>query len=193
MDKVLLRLSFSSATRFFLLFILIKLISIVLLIHSHMFTFQVLISKIAGPEVMLVFAIVFAIFLYKKNDTKDFYILLFTSTTAMFFTYTIKHWLKIPRPAGMLILEDGYRFPSGHATMAAVVMSLGIYYTHRYIHDKYTRYFLYLSAATWYVLVSYSRIYLKVHLPIDVLAGGIIGAVSTIVVVKIFKHLHYYK
>lgn len=95
---------------------------------------------------MFALAIVLAIFLYNKKDPKDFYTILFTSTTAMFITYTIKYWLNVSRPKGMLILEEGYRFPSGHATMAGLVMSLGIYYTHLHVKDKQLRYFLYTSA-----------------------------------------------
>ncbi len=158
-----------------------------------MLNFQILISQISGPEIMFALAIVLAIFLYKENNTKDFYTILFTSTTAMCSTYTLKYLLKMPRPTDILVTANDYRFPSGHATMAAIVMSLGIYYTHIHIKDKHVRYFLYTSAVAWYVLVSYSRLYLHAHYFIDIFVGGIIGTLSTIVILKIFKHLHYYK
>jgi undecaprenyl-diphosphatase len=76
--------------------------------------------------------------------------------------------------------------------MAAVVMSLVIYYSHKHIKNDYLRYFLYVVSVAWFALVSYSRLYLGVHYPIDILAGGVIGVASTIIVMKIFKHLHYY-
>lgn len=158
-----------------------------------MLAFQILISKIAGPEIMFILVTIVATFLYKKNNTRDFYTILFTSSFAMITTYTIKHLLKIPRPDTMLIPEVGYRFPSGHATMAALVMSLGIYYAHRYVHDKQLRYFLYISAVAWYILISYSRIYLHVHFLIDVIAGGIVGVLSTIIVVKIVRRFYSHK
>lgn len=158
-----------------------------------MLNFQILISQISGPLIMFVFTIVLAILLYKKHDTKDFYTILFTSTTAMFITYSLKYLLKIPRPVDMLTTANDYRFPSGHATMAAVIMSLGIYYTNLKIKNKHLRYFLYICAVSWYILVSYSRLYLHVHYPIDVIVGGCVGIVATTLVLKIFKHLHYYK
>ena len=158
-----------------------------------MLSFQIFISQISGPLVMTIFTIVLAIALYKKNDTKDFYTIIFTSTTAMFVTYSLKYTLKVPRPDNMLAFATDYRFPSGHATMAAVLMSLGIYYTHLHIKHKSLRYGLYSCALAWYLLVSYSRLYLQVHYPIDVIVGGAVGVITTLIVLKIFKHLHYYK
>ncbi len=155
--------------------------------------FQIFISHVADTGIMLTILLMLAFFLYEKKDPRDFFIILFSGAMAMFITYTLKLVLKVPRPEHMLVLEDGYRFPSGHATMAAVVMSLGIYYTHRYIHDKHTRYFLYLSAFAWYVLVSYSRLYLGAHYPIDIIAGGLVGISTTFFVIKIFKHITYFK
>lgn len=158
-----------------------------------MLSFQLFISQLAGPEIMFAFAIILAVGLYKEHDTKDFYTILFTSTTAMFVTYSLKYLLKIERPANMLTEVHDYRFPSGHATMAAIVMSLGIHYAHLHIKNKTLRYTVYLLAVTWYLLISYSRLYLHVHYPVDVIVGGAIGVASTILVIKIFKHLRYYK
>lgn len=158
-----------------------------------MLNFQIFISQISGPEIMFLFSILIALILYIKNYKKVFYEVIFIAVTAMFITMILKYLLKIPRPEAMLILEDGYRFPSGHATMAGVIMSLLIYYSHEHIKDKYIRYAVYVCAVAWYLLVSYSRLYLNVHYPIDVIAGGIIGILSTILVLKVFKHFHYYK
>jgi undecaprenyl-diphosphatase len=158
-----------------------------------MLSLQLFISQISGPEIMFACTILIALALYKKHDTKDFYTILFTSITAMFVTYSIKYILNIPRPSDMLIVASDPRFPSGHATMSAIVMSLGIYYAHRHIKNKYLRYIVYFFAVMWYVIVSYSRLYLRAHYPIDVIVGGAIGVASTILVLKIFKHFHYYR
>jgi undecaprenyl-diphosphatase len=93
----------------------------------------------------------------------------------------------------MLVAETDPRFPSGHATMAAVVMTLVIYYSNKHIKNDYLKHFLWIVAVVWFMLVSYSRLYLHVHYPIDVIIGGIIGIIRTIATLKIFKHLHYYK
>lgn len=158
-----------------------------------MLSFQIFISNIAGMWIMFVLSLLVALALYKKHDTKDFYTIFFSSTTAMFTTFALKLLFKVPRPTDMIVIEHDYRFPSGHATMAAVVMSLIIHYTHLHVKNKTLRYALYALAIGWYMLVSYSRLYLQVHYPIDVIVGGLIGTVATLFVVTIFHHLHYYK
>ncbi|MFQ5353574.1 MAG: phosphatase PAP2 family protein [Thermodesulfobacteriota bacterium] len=60
-----------------------------------------------------------------------------------------------------------YSFPSGHATnitAAMVMLSLR--------HRKYTPLFLFAAAA-----VAYSRVYVGVHYPLDILGGAVLGAV----------------
>ena len=152
-----------------------------------MLTAQLLLSQISGPEIMFAATIIISFFLYKNRKLRDFYIILLTRRLAMGTTYFLKYFLKVPRPDAMLTSAHDYRFPSGHATMAAVIMSLGIYYTYTYVHDKHLRYFFYIVSVGWYVLISYSRLYLGVHFPVDIIVGGIIGVVSAMVVLKFKK------
>jgi undecaprenyl-diphosphatase len=157
-----------------------------------MLAFQILVSQISGTLVMFSVIGITSIILYALKYKKDFYKILFSSISAMFVTYTLKYLLKIPRPAHMLVVETDPRFPSGHATMAAIVMTLIIYYSNKYIKNHYLKYTLYLVGVGWFTLVGYSRLYLGVHYPVDIIIGGLIGVISTVVVLKIFKRLHYY-
>lgn len=157
-----------------------------------MLEFQIFISQIAGVKAMFFTTVLLLIGLYVLKYKKDFYKIIFISTSAMFVTYTLKYVLKVPRLETIMLFEDSYRFPSGHATMAAVVMSLIIYYSHKKVRNMYLRYFLYAFGAIWFLLVSYSRIYLHAHILIDVVVGGLIGVVATVVVMRVFRHLHYY-
>jgi undecaprenyl-diphosphatase len=157
-----------------------------------MLAFQILVSQISGTAIMFSIIAVICVLFYVKNYKKDSLKIIFASTSAMFVTFALKYLLKVPRPVHMLVVETDPRFPSGHATMASVVMALIIYYSCKHIKNRYLRYFLYVCAISWFLLVSYSRLYLGVHYPIDIIAGGLIGILSTIIVMKIFKHLHYY-
>lgn len=158
-----------------------------------MLNFQIFISEIADVKIMLIVTAFLLAALYFFGYKKDFYKVFFVSTSAMFVTYTLKYLLQVPRPDTMLILEDGFRFPSGHATMAAVTMSLVVYYSYQRVKNRYLQYSLYTLAVAWFVLVSYSRLYLGVHILIDVVAGGTIGILVTVIVMRIFHHFHYYK
>lgn len=124
---------------------------------------------------------------------KDFYRIIFISTSAMFVTYTLKFLLQVPRLETIIIPESDFRFPSGHATMAAIVMSLVIYYSYKKVSNIFLKYFLCVLVVSRFLLVSYSRIYLHTHVLIDVVVGGLIGVLSTVVVMKVFKRFHYYR
>ncbi len=157
-----------------------------------MLDFQIFISNLSGTHSMIPIILIICAVLYLNHKQKDALKVFISSTTAMVVTYTLKYISDVPRPIDMLVPETGSRFPSGHATLAAVVMSLGIYYTYHHIHNPIIRYTLYILSVLWFVMVSYSRLYLGVHYPIDIIAGGLIGILATITTIKVFKHVHYY-
>ena len=98
-------------------------------------------------------------------------------------TNLFKHGFQRMRPChlaeiidGMRLVRDGcggrYGFFSGHAsnTMAAAIF---IGFT---LRNKY-KYLLYLLIV-WSLLMAYSRVYIGVHYPLDILMGMSFGAIS---------------
>lgn len=153
-----------------------------------MLALQILISQISGTMIMFGLVGILSVILYTRNNKKDAYGILFSSFLAVSITTTLKYLLMVPRPLNMLVSETDPRFPSGHATMAAVIMTLVIYYSGKHIENRYYRYFLYGIGVAWFIIVSYSRLYLHVHYPIDVVVGGIIGVSSTLVTIYILNN-----
>lgn len=74
-------------------------------------------------------------------------------------------------------------FPSGHTTSAfatATTLSLA-----------YPKWYVIVPTYAWAGVVGYSRMYLGVHYPSDVLVGAIIGTGSALVCYKTMKVMHW--
>jgi undecaprenyl-diphosphatase len=149
-----------------------------------MLNFQILISNIADTKIMVILVLLVSGVLYFYKQKKAGLTVFLSSSIAIFITYALKHIFKIPRPENMLVLEDGYRFPSGHATMSAVIMSLVIFFSVKCIKNNFLKYTICFSGILWWLLVSNSRLYLGVHIPLDIIFGSIIGIFSVLLVVK---------
>ena len=85
-----------------------------------------------------------------------------------------------------VIVEDGFSFPSGHATGAVAVAVLGAWMTGRWIVRGWAA-----RVALWAILlataglIGFSRIYLGVHYVSDVVAGAFLGAAWAVAVIVV--------
>ena len=75
--------------------------------------------------------------------------------------------------------SDSFSFPSAHASNAAAISTVVCY--------EYRKLIIYMALAV--LLVCYSRVYLGVHYPLDVLMGMFSGAVYGLTVVRIKNSL----
>ncbi|WP_079989499.1 phosphatase PAP2 family protein [Candidatus Protochlamydia phocaeensis] len=103
-----------------------------------------------------------------RTGLRLFYILLLSSL----FNQTLKEFFQSPRPFHLdphvgIIQVGGFGFPSGAAQ--TVMLLSGILLNTAKSNWKW------LIAATYIILVSFSRVYLGVHFPSDILAGWLVG------------------
>lgn len=88
----------------------------------------------------------------------------------------IKHLIKRSRPFKKypnfisVRTASGYSFPSGHTSSAFATASA--------LSRAYSKWYVVAPSLLWASSVGYSRMYLGVHYPTDVLAGAVLGAGS---------------
>ena len=88
-----------------------------------------------------------------------------------------------PRPQVVPHLTDisSASFPSGHSMMASVAYLTLAALLSRTVPDKKTKLYFFVVAVVLIGLIGFSRLYLGVHFPTDVLAGWCIGSTWAVI------------
>jgi len=127
------------------------------------FYFWLFITNLGSEYFYLIALTTLYLAVNKKLCYKTALILFFS----MWLNNFLKNTFKLERPPEGLIEVSGYGFPSGHAQnsatfwgyLAVVTQSLSVI----------------VLAVILIILISYSRLYLNVHYPVDVVGGILIG------------------
>lgn len=113
---------------------------------------------------------VFFIFFDRKKAC-SFSILILVS---LLINAIIKNIVSIPRPLDDVVnplyasLAKGYSFPSGHAQGSVTLWGLIIISNKKSIK-------IFITCTLMILLISFSRLYLGVHFPLDIISGWVIG------------------
>ncbi|MFG6494274.1 phosphatase PAP2 family protein [Fictibacillus sp. UD] len=102
-----------------------------------------------------------------------------------------KNWFERDRPMYDRVIEiTGYSFPSGHAMISIAFFGLLSYLlVQNYAFLRAYRKYIYFLTALFIGLVGFSRVYLGVHFPTDVLGGYAAGGTWLLLCVLLYKWL----
>jgi undecaprenyl-diphosphatase len=129
-----------------------------------------------GVVVLMIVAVA-ALFLVLTNHKYSAILLFASAAGGIVLNVILKLGFNRPRPSVFLpeVHTISSSFPSGHAMSAAIVYSTVAYLAARLHKRRWARWLVMTAAFVVIALISFSRLYLGVHYPSDVIAGVAIG------------------
>lgn len=129
-----------------------------------------------GTVVLMVVAVA-ALFLVLTQHKYSAILLLASTFGGIVLNGVLKLGFNRPRPSLFVpaVHTVSSSFPSGHAMSAAIVYSTVAYLAARLHRRKWARWLVMTAALVLIALISFSRMYLGVHYPSDVIAGVAVG------------------
>ena len=103
---------------------------------------------------------------------------------------SLKYIIRRPRPPieERLIKQSGYSYPSGHSMMAMCLYGVLIYLVYTKVKNKKLKILLISIFTVLILLIGFSRIYVRVHYPSDVLAGYLLTLLILIIVITLITN-----
>ena len=107
----------------------------------------------------------------------------------------LKHIVDRPRPPIELHLSvhpGGFSYVSSHTIISFCLWGMIIYYLINYCENKVLRNIVILISCIWMLAIGFSRIWLGVHNPTDVLSAYLLGTILLMIYIKIRKFFEKY-
>jgi undecaprenyl-diphosphatase len=148
-----------------------------------MAVFSIIIGRIFEPIILIIVALIIALYLYIKVSKKKGTILAITVLATGVIIKVLKEIIHRIRPPNVIFVESGFSFPSGHTTTAVVFFGL---ITYLLVNKKYKSVAATISTLI-VLLIGFTRIYLRVHWITDVIAGLVVGGIILTAAILIDK------
>lgn len=136
------------------------------------------IISLFGREIIILLAILIALFLFLKKHTKEAGVFIFILSTGSLISTLIKESVRRPRPPAYLhaqMSDLDASFPSGHSMGVTVFFCTLLFFIFHYSKNKILKILSMCFSIGIVLLVGLSRIYLGLHYPSDVFAGYFFG------------------
>lgn len=146
------------------------------------------ITSLGSTTVIVILGLITFVLIWKKWSKKEARRLLLITLGGVILNNLLKIIIKRPRPLiAPLVSESSYSFPSGHAMNATIFYLLIAFYIYKFFGKKKYKWILISSLICLVLLIGFSRLYLGVHYPSDVVAGILIGVLWLVIVIKSVK------
>lgn len=134
--------------------------------------------------------------LLRRKSWISIFLLILSTLGSLGLNSLLKHYYVRVRPIQYFLVEKtGYSYPSGHAMVSMTFYTVLTYLISENLIEKRKRIFLWVLNFIIIILIGYSRIYLGVHWPTDIIGGYILGGLLSYVIIlsgkKIESKLKY--
>ncbi|MGB3787674.1 MAG: phosphatase PAP2 family protein [Phormidesmis sp.] len=145
------------------------------------------ITRIGNPQTVVPLTMVVFVFLWWQRYRLEAKVFALNAFGGAVLSYVLKIAFYKPRPDlwPRLITETTFSFPSGHA-LGSVVLYGFLSYLFATLYPRYDKAF-YAIATVLIVAIGFSRLYLGVHWPTDILAGYGIGFLWITVCINLLR------
>jgi membrane-associated phospholipid phosphatase len=139
-------------------------------------------SRFGSTPSLVAMALVAAAWLAWRGRRADSLLVVLGTAGGLALAPLLKLVFTRQRPTGHLVFVDSWSFPSGHSLNSMVVLGLLTVLVVRERPGRLWRTLFATLGAFLVLMVGFSRVYLGVHWPSDVLAGWLIGALWLVLV-----------
>ncbi|MGB3695111.1 MAG: phosphatase PAP2 family protein [Spirulinaceae cyanobacterium] len=150
------------------------------------------ITTLGDPFILTILSLVFGVFLFWKRKWADAITLVITAVGALGLNFLLKDLFARERPALWdRIIDVSYQsFPSGHAMISLVIYGfIGYWLMRRFEAWRNT---IAIVASVLVITIGFTRLYLGVHWPTDIVAGyaaGLVWLLTCIVSLEIAEKI----
>lgn len=124
--------------------------------------------------------------LYKKRQEVILFLIVLIGSTAI--NLLVKFLIKRERPVSELVIETGFSYPSGHTMGAMSLYGIITFLMWRHVRTSKGRMILILFFTVVIITIGFSRIYLSVHYPSDIVAAFYLGGLWLYVSIWSFQY-----
>ncbi len=168
-------------------------IPIHLLRNSRLTEVMLVITWMGDQTAYIIFSLALFVFFYIRYRSLIFPL---QTSVVLLFAGGLNRWLKgliaRPRPSAEHLVEAGsMSFPSGHAMSSIAFFGFLIYLVWRLVSTPWLRWLLSFLLVFLTLAIGFSRVYLGVHYPSDVLAGYAAGGACLAIFISVYVFVRY--
>jgi len=147
------------------------------------------ITNLGSTVVIVILGLIMFLLIWRKWSKNEACRLVVTMLGGVILNNLLKIMIRRPRPMLMLPLvkENSYSFPSGHAMNATIFYLLVAVYIYKFLGKKKYKWIFVISLIFLVLLIGFSRVYLGVHYPSDVVSGILMGFLWLVIIRKSVK------